>query len=29
MTIHLSAMDSSEHASGPFSAEANKTLAGR
>ena len=26
MTIHLSAMDSSEHAAGPFSAEANKTL---
>jgi hypothetical protein len=26
MTIHLSAMDSSEHAFGPFSAEANKTL---
>jgi predicted AlkP superfamily pyrophosphatase or phosphodiesterase len=26
MTIHLSAMDSSEHAAGPFSPEANKTL---
>jgi predicted AlkP superfamily pyrophosphatase or phosphodiesterase len=26
MTIHLSAMDSSEHMAGPFSAEANKTL---
>jgi Type I phosphodiesterase / nucleotide pyrophosphatase len=26
MAIHLSAMDSSEHATGPFSAEANKTL---
>ena len=26
MTIHLSAMDSSEHAAGPFSAEADKTL---
>jgi predicted AlkP superfamily pyrophosphatase or phosphodiesterase len=26
MTIHLSAMDASEHAAGPFSAEADKTL---
>jgi len=26
MTLHLSAMDSSEHAAGPFSAEADKTL---
>jgi hypothetical protein len=26
MTVHLSAMDSAEHAAGPFSAEADKTL---